>query len=510
MTLNITITQCPQGVNVAETRKSFVEQGGTIGRSNTNEWVLDDPECYLSAQHCRIECEGSQYFLADLSTNGTFINDSAEPLGKGTRVELKNGDRFIMGDYEFQVELQQSAQASSPPASFGGGGFADDPFVAPSGSLFAENKESPSDSSFFSSASPENSNTLFNITAEETDPLAALDGKAEQDQSNYALNDTSNSYGDGADGFNQSLNWPESAPEGGSVIPDDWDVTSMGEVKPPVPPAGNSQGSLTATGSQAAQKPMPAARRTEPEPANDVPVHNQQRVLEDVSPPAVKRKPPQQPARQRPTANNSDSSVSQVDTTLVSAMGLEHHQLSAERIAEINQIVGELVRETVIGLMQTLSSRSSIKNEFRMQMTTIQAVENNPLKFSATIDDALENMFIRQSKAYKTPVESVREGFAGIAEHQLAVVAGIRSAFKTVLECFDPVELEQRFEKHHKGAILLGSRKARLWDAFNDYYRSLADDMDGSFQFLFGDEFVRAYEDQLTKLAQTRNSNKVK
>ena len=36
-----------------------------------------------------------------------------------------------------------------------------------------------------------------------------------------------------------------------------------------------------------------------------------------------------------------------------------------------------------------------------MNMTTIQSVENNPLKFSPNIDDVLEKMFILHNKAYK-------------------------------------------------------------------------------------------------------------
>jgi hypothetical protein len=33
-------------------------------------------------------------------------------------------------------------------------------------------------------------------------------------------------------------------------------------------------------------------------------------------------------------------------------------------------------------------------------------------------------------------------------------------------------------------------------------------DIDNTFQYLFGDDFVQAYEDQLQKLAITRKSNK--
>jgi len=164
----------------------------------------------------------------------------------------------------------------------------------------------------------------------------------------------------------------------------------------------------------------------------------------------------------------------------------------------------------VTGLMQVLGSRSSIKNEFRMNVTTIQPVENNPLKFSANVDDALENMFIKQGNAYKKPVEAVREGFEGIAEHQVAILAGIRAAFKGVIERFDPVLLENRFAKQNKGGLIPGSQKAKNWDLYNEYYNDLAGDIDKSFQYLFGDDFVNAYEEQLSQLAIARKSKNLK
>lgn len=157
--------------------------------------------------------------------------------------------------------------------------------------------------------------------------------------------------------------------------------------------------------------------------------------------------------------------------------------------------------------MQVLRSRASIKNEFRMNITTIQPVENNPLKFSVDTGEALENMFIRKSSAYKKPREAFREGFNGIAEHQVAIIAGIRAAFKSMMERFDPEHLEKQFDRQSKAAMLPGMQKARYWSAYTDYYRNFVDNIEQSFQYLFGDEFVQAYEDQLRKLVAARKRN---
>jgi len=49
-----------------------------------------------------------------------------------------------------------------------------------------------------------------------------------------------------------------------------------------------------------------------------------------------------------------------------------------------------------------------------------------------------------------------------------------------------------------------GSQKAKNWELYLEYYNDLAGDIDNSFQFLFGDEFVQAYEDQLQQLVIAR------
>jgi len=134
-------------------------------------------------------------------------------------------------------------------------------------------------------------------------------------------------------------------------------------------------------------------------------------------------------------------------------------------------------------------------------------VENNPLKFSANLEDALENMFLKQGNAYMNPVEAVQEGLNGIAEHQVAIIAGMQAAFKGVIERFDPETLNARFTRQQKSSIFPVNQDARNWEAFVEYYKGLVGDTDDAFQSLYGDEFVSAYEEQLHKLAFARKAD---
>jgi type VI secretion system protein len=89
MPIEIAIIKSPSTVNVAQTSLTFPDAGGTLGRGSDNLWALDDPNKYMSTVHAKIACVAQQYFLTDVSTNGTFINGSTEPIGNGNQVNFK-------------------------------------------------------------------------------------------------------------------------------------------------------------------------------------------------------------------------------------------------------------------------------------------------------------------------------------------------------------------------------------------------------------------------------------
>ena len=90
----------------------------TIGRGPMNDWVLHDPNRYLSKNHCIVEADGGGYRLIDTSTNGTFLNDADTAVGRGG-AHLSVGDRIRLGPYE--ITVQSGDHLAAPPA-------ADDPF----------------------------------------------------------------------------------------------------------------------------------------------------------------------------------------------------------------------------------------------------------------------------------------------------------------------------------------------------------------------------------------------
>ncbi|QLQ33561.1 MAG: type VI secretion system-associated FHA domain protein TagH [Candidatus Thiothrix singaporensis] len=127
-------------------------------------------------------------------------------------------------------------------------------------------------------------------------------------------------------------------------------------------------------------------------------------------------------------------------------------KLAAIEQAQNLEALGRLFCIAIQGTLDALHARAEIKSAMRMDVTTIQRVGNNPLKFSVTADDALNRLLSPRTDAYLPPEQALLEAFDDIRAHQLAVIAGVQAALTQVLKRFDPALLVQRLEKTVRSA----------------------------------------------------------
>ncbi|WP_197023836.1 type VI secretion system-associated FHA domain protein TagH [Microbulbifer sp. HZ11] len=125
MDLLLSVVADPEGANMLKHTKLFTREGGSFGRADSNDWVLPDPQRVVSSRHGEIQFADNRYFLVDQSTNGTYHNQSADPLGKGNRTPLADGDVISLGDYQLKVSVRQPKPDSSLPKGLGDADFLD-------------------------------------------------------------------------------------------------------------------------------------------------------------------------------------------------------------------------------------------------------------------------------------------------------------------------------------------------------------------------------------------------
>ncbi len=462
MAIHFKLIKTPSGTKPVELRKQFDESGGFVGRAAINDWVLKDPDRFLSARHCQISFKDGQFFLTDLSTNGTFINGQSEPVGRGVQAPLHDGDTVDLGEYRLKVSIDEVQ--TRQPASVTQFPRLD---LIEVEEQVAGDKVSPSAGAgagdlIGSAAEPEvpdrNLQQRPSSPVPPRDPLntALRQPEAEPPETPF-----------GADVLRSAFVWPFP-----KAVPKTADLNSNVPGNKPVLVSPREK---PTRGGEIEQKPaaLDALSSSRPKCRSSSPLRVVDKAGETRDP----------------------------ERALLNALGFKNTLLTESQSYMVHQTVGILLRECVGGLLQVLRSRASIKNEFRMNITTIQQVENNPLKFSANVDEVLETMFLRRSKAYQKPVEAVQEGFDAISDHQQAMIAGIRSAFRSALGKFDPLVLEEEFKRASKWRWF---NRYGYWKAYREYYQAVLKDTERSYQELFGDEFVQAYEDQLRKLEAAR------
>jgi type VI secretion system protein ImpI/type VI secretion system protein len=112
MTLTLTVVASADPV---PPRTRQIRDGSfSLGRAPENDWMLVDPEKYLSKRHCVIAGRDGFWEITDLSTNGTFLNDDDAPIGRGNTQYLRDRDRLRLGGYEIALRIAETPRAALP------------------------------------------------------------------------------------------------------------------------------------------------------------------------------------------------------------------------------------------------------------------------------------------------------------------------------------------------------------------------------------------------------------
>jgi type VI secretion system protein len=439
----------------------FGVTGGRIGRAQDNDWILPDPDRYVSSHHCKVEFKAGRWILEDTSTNGVFINGSDTPASVEGAYTLQDGDRLRLGDYEVLVSIDErndfspdasgqipapprvrnkSAARSAPKATDNDLGEELDLTDLISDSAIAPAPTLPPPHRAATSSAPLDLESALALDSDELKgvaPVRAAPTPAKAPRTPFAsLLGDSGEHKPAAHGRK-----PEAKPE---ARPDDWQMQTR-----------------------------PYDRKT----------------LQALTSPA---------ALARPVESDSAEAPVGVDAFCRGA-GIDPASLPADTQNALLTLAGQMLRESVLGLMDALKGRSDLKSRLRLSQTTIQPGENNPLKFSASVDEAVLKLLDPHGSRYLGPIEAIRESFADIRAHQVALVGAIQAAVDELMKRIEPGELQERFDRGLKRGPLLGAtNKMKYWDLYTEFYQVLNQRSEQGLPTLFSEELARTYAERVT------------
>ncbi len=191
----------------------------------------------------------------------------------------------------------------------------------------------------------------------------------------------------------------------------------------------------------------------------------------------------------------------------ITAAGLNPDAVAGVPAGDLMQTSGKLLRLMVGGLMELLRERSHMKDTFRLPQTVMQAAQNNPLKFSPSVEEALRYLLNdRNEGSYLSAEDAVKAGFRDVRQHEQALVKAMLQAVEDYVDRFDPDELKARFDKGMKrSGLLAGANKLKYWELYEESYHALTQRDDGGPPQLFSEEFARAYTQEMD-VARTARS----
>jgi type VI secretion system protein len=452
----------------------FGVNGGTVGRAPDNDWVLPDPRRIVSGHHCVVQYHGGKYWLSDTSTNGVYVNDAEEPVADtGGRVELRDGDRLRIGDYDIVVSID--ARTDFLPAGADEHSAAKHLDTDIGHNLDVDALLKPRDVSGDSGSMPVHN--AFGVKVD-TEARAAL------------LEALRKSAGDSG---------AHEAPAGraDSVVP--------GFVPTATQPI--SERAIAAI----TQAPAEAPEAAEAAPAGtpDWALRTRQITRQELADAMVRRQSRVE-ARERLAPFYHQASTWSDLRSAVQAFcrgaGIDPNSLTPEAQAMLPLVAGQLLREAVVGLNDVARARATGPAGSKIAaVPTPPGGSSNPLRSSSSVEQAMQRLFESHNRLYAGPVESLRDMMQETKEHEAALAAGMRAGITAMLEQLSPANVADQFEQGRARLLAPGQDpRPKYWEFYADFYRVLKQQAGGEelprpFLDAFGEEYARVRSQLRTK-----------
>ncbi|WP_219703733.1 type VI secretion system-associated FHA domain protein TagH [Marinomonas lutimaris] len=417
----------------------LVENTLTFGRSQDCGWHLPDPEKVISNKHGEIVNEGGLFYVHDYSTNGLFVNHSVSPIGKGGKHQLVDGDVFSVGDFQIEVALQGDKGNSLQIEEV------DFPL--------SDQKQAASVQSTFpdSASAPYQADNMLeeSMTAPVMTPVSGDDGSSSA-----------------------------------NLIPEDWGAFAFSD--------GASLDPFSGEG-QIAPQPQP---QPQPQPESNI---------ESISPPISEGEGRMYDVKKQASHTSVGEQGSAGNQQALMQAFLEGLGVSSVVRAELETEkqwfeMGVGLNSLLMGVINSLRQRASMKNQMKINRTMFQVEQNNPLKFSATIDDAIQNLYTRKSTSFLGAASSIKESFDDLHRHENATLAAASSSLEALLKLLGPESISRKADENNSLLKFMPNNSgAASWKIYQELHQEYSKEVDQKGVMALSDEFLNAYDNYINK-----------
>ena len=408
-----------------------------VGRDSAMDWTLPDPNRHISSRHFEVVYRDRQFWLNDISTNGTFIY--GQSMRVSSPLALTHNERLQVGQYIVRVLISDPAQPAAQVFA-----------PAPTPAVAAHDPWSLT-------PTPAPMPTAMPAPNRPAMPLAGQFG----------------------DSFIENVRPAAEVPMAAPAPP---------SMQPPPLTLGGAAARPAAEPFVAKPQPIPVAAPPTPTPA-------------PIAPPPFSPPPFAAPANAAPASLAGSGPVTagagaaQLLESICKGAGLPAGSLAGADLGALGEDIGRCLRIATEELMALLGARAAAKQFVKSaSRTMIGGMNNSPLKFKPSATEALVTMFVQRNESYLSSTASFQQGFDDIKRHQTAVYAAMQPALARLLEDLSPESIEERTT----GGIM-SSKKTRAWETFVERWDAKTHPYENGMLDVFLAYFADAYDDAVKK-----------
>jgi type VI secretion system FHA domain protein len=450
---------------------TFDRESGTIGRSRKNNFVLPDPDRYISRRHATILYDNQVYFLEDSSLSGSHIRNRNIRLHKN-KAELYHGDLIEIGEYLISVDLKllEKTEQVSDIEKINENDHLD---LDNEMELSAYDKVEKSGTDIDAGTNGHKKYTDFEAVVQ------FVNEKMEKVISHQDLDPSkrqSSPYEVELSG-NESVAYENDLEKPLLTIPKGIDLDKL------------------LTNIQIIIKSLPSILPPDKYQAFQTELNqslgNNIKGTTDL---ITRDKKTQSDQDQK--SHHTSQPLDEILQLFLYAMGIKDlSRLKNEEVPDLMQTAGAIFRELIQGLMALITGRAETKKQLRLKGTILGPTDNNPLKFSSNIEDTIKVLLGPKQYGFVSGIQAVRESYADIMSHQIAMTVGIQRALKKTLKKFDPKPYTRKYKKNPSFL-----QKSKCWDDYCKDYQTI---VIKSLEDFLDEEFIKAYEEQIEKLSKS-------
>ncbi|AWB01627.1 type VI secretion system-associated FHA domain protein TagH [Vibrio harveyi] len=198
---------------------------------------------------------------------------------------------------------------------------------------------------------------------------------------------------------------------------------------------------------------------------------------------------------QKPLVKNESKN----QQAFVRGLGINPNMVPDENSEQWFEQLGQSFSLMLLGLMETLHNRAEFKQNNRLNHTAFRKSENNPLKFSANLEDAIHNLYNRNTASFMRADIAIKEAFVDIENHEKALMKGVEGTVSSVMSLVEPSSIysDAMSSDSFFNKIIPARKYAQSWKKFEGIHYQLTDEIINKESPFYLEDFAKHYENAL-------------